>query len=316
MGIRKRWLYFIVWSASFCHLQAQDADSLLQLPSDSILSYSDSLSIFYLIDSLLTLEASTPSSQLAVRLAYNSNVLYAGQTLGIDQFGLSSGISFYHKSGLYADLSAFWSNDFEPKYYLNVLSVGYMHTFSSKFSFNVGYDKYFTINNDFLQYKNTLSLTPYLDLKPILLSLNYSFYFGEGNVHRLMPSFNLNLQKKNFLKIDKVTFTPSAYVLFGNEHWAEFEIVYPTTALERIQNYLLYKTLYKIVVTEKNPFGLMNYAFSFPLNITHKSWNFLISYTYNFPKALPGDPLLLAESGFVAAGLTYYINLKKNKASF
>lgn len=315
MRIRKRWLCFIIWSASICHLQAHDADSALRLPTDSTLTYSDSLNIFYLIDSLLTLEEHTPSSQLAVRLAYNSNVLYAGQTLGIDQFGLSPGVSFYHKTGLYGDLSAFWSHDFEPHFYLTVLSVGYLHTFSSKLSFNVGYDRYFTINNDFLKYKNTLTATPYLDLNLISFSLNYSFYFSETSVHRLMPAFNLNLEKKKFLKLDKVTFTPSIYVLFGNERWPEVEIIYPTTALERFQNYNRYGTPYKIVVTEKNAFGVMNYAFSFPLNITHKKWNFLVSYTYNIPKALPGDPLTLPESGFVAAGITYYINLKKNKLS-
>src|SRR5689334_14305498 len=109
----KQWLCLTIWTASFCHLQAQEADtSLLRLPTDSAFTYSDSLDIFNLIDSLLTMEENAPHSQLAVRLAYNSNVFYAGRTLGIDQFGLSPGISYYHKSGLYADVSAFWSQDY------------------------------------------------------------------------------------------------------------------------------------------------------------------------------------------------------------
>jgi len=251
-----------------------------------------------------------------VRLAYNNNVLYAGQTLGIDQFGLSPGVSFYHKAGFYADLSGFWSHDFEPHFYLIALSVGYLHTFSSTFSLNVGYDRYFTINNDFLQYKNTLSATPYLDFKPISLSLNYSLYFTESNVHRLMPSFTVNLEKSNFLQIDKVSFAPSIHVLFGNEHLIEYEIIEATTPLERSRNYMRYGTSYKIIEIETNPFGVMNYAFSFPLSITHKKWNFLFSYTYSIPKTLPGEPFELPDSGFIVAGITYYINLKNKKSPF
>src|SRR5688572_27933673 len=105
MRIPKRWLCLFICSASYGQLLAQDADSLLRAPSDSLsqlstesaLSYSDSLNIFNLIDSLLTLEENVINSQLGLRWNYNSNVLYAGQTLGINNFGLSPGVSFYHK---------------------------------------------------------------------------------------------------------------------------------------------------------------------------------------------------------------------------
>lgn len=314
MGHCKRWLCLSIILASSCRLQAQDADSLLLLPTDSILSYSDSLSIFYLIDSLLALEENAPGSQLAVRLAYNSNVLSAGRTLGIDQFGLSPGLSYYHKSGLFADVSSYWSKDFEPNYYLTILSAGYMHTFTRHFSLIAGYDRYFyntEVEDEFIPYKNALSITPYVDLNLISFRLDYSYYFGDKDVHRLMPSVSLNLAKKGLFKIDKVMLTPAFYALFGNEELVEIEIIYPSSLLERLQNYNRYGTPYKILVTESNVFGAMNYAFSLPLTVNHRNWSFFVSYTYTIPKALPGEPLLLSESGFLAAGLTYYIDLKK-----
>ena len=313
----KRWLCLILWTASYCQLQAQDADSLLlKLPSDSILSYSDSLDIFNLIDSLLTLEENTINSQLGIRLAYSSNVLYAGQTLGIDQFGLSPGASFYHKSGAYADLSAYWSADFEPNFYMTVLSLGYLHTFDSKFSMNLSYDRYFTINNDFIQYKNALSVTPSVDLKRVSFTFNYSLYFGDGSVHRLMPSLSLNLEKKKLLGIDKVSFIPTLTTLFGNEQWTQSEIIYPTTPGERLRNYLKYGTPYREVITWHNSFGVMNYSFTLPLSIKHKNWNFMIGYTYNIPVALEGEAFPLSETSFLAAGLTYYIPFRQKKFSF
>src|SRR5688572_14430118 len=120
---------------------AQDADSVLLSQVETDLTFEDSLSIFQLIDSLL-MQGDLDASQLAVRLSYNSNVMSTGRTLGIENFGLSPGISYYHKSGLYADVSGFWSKDFEPSYYLTVASLGYMRDFTKHFSVIAGYDHY------------------------------------------------------------------------------------------------------------------------------------------------------------------------------
>src|SRR5688572_2481757 len=92
------WLFILILSAP-CVTYAQRADSLL---TKAALTSQDTLSIVDLIDSLLMLEDDL-SSQFAVRVGYNSNVLSAGRTLGIENFGLAPGISYYHKSGLYAD---------------------------------------------------------------------------------------------------------------------------------------------------------------------------------------------------------------------
>src|SRR5688572_28055144 len=231
----KRWLCLTIWTVSFCQLQAQEADSsLLKLPSDSILTFSDSLDIFNLIDSLLTLEENAPHSQLAVRLAYNSNVFYAGRTLGIDQFGLSPGISYYHKSGFYADVSTFWSNDFEPKYYLTIVSAGYMHSFSKNFSFATYYDRYFyNLEEDFLLYNNGFTVSPILDLKPFTFQCDYTFFFGETHANRLMPSITINIAKKKIWGIDRISFTPAFYMLFGDETFTN--IIIPSTPAEWLE---------------------------------------------------------------------------------
>jgi hypothetical protein len=313
----KRWLCLILWTASLCQLQAQDADSVLvHLPDDSVLTATDSLDIFNLIDSLLTLEENQINSQLAIRLSYNSNVLYAGQTLGIEQFGLSPGVSYYHKSGFYGDLTAYWSKDFDPDFYLLALSAGYMKTFNTNVSINLSYDRYFPINNDLFQYKNTLSATGYLDFKPMAFSLNYSFYFSETSVHRIMPSFGFNFEKKKLWGLGKVSFSPAAIILFGNESWTEVEIIEPRTLIERLRFINRYGTPYRVVETYYNPFGIMNYTFTFPLTVSHQSWNFLVCYSYSIPKALEGETFTLPETGFIAASLSYYIGFRSKKFSF
>ncbi|WKZ58170.1 MAG: hypothetical protein QY309_09845 [Cyclobacteriaceae bacterium] len=298
---------------SSCNLFAQDTDAFLTKP-DSLLTFSDSLSIFQLIDSLLTLDELNDYSQLAFRIGYNSNVLWAGRTLGIDQFGLAPGISYYHKSGLFADASFFWSKDFEPNYYLTILSAGYMHTFSRHFSAMASYDRYFyNLEDEYIPYSNAVTLSPFLEFHPVNFRVDYTYYFGERSVHRVMPSVGVTLEKSNLFKIDKVSFMPSVFMLMGNETFSE--IIFPTTRAEWIAAYIRVRQgLPWYRIETRNVFGVMNYAIMLPLNVRHKQMNFSFSYTYNIPKALPGETLTLAESSFLSASLSWFINLNTKKS--
>jgi hypothetical protein len=240
------------------------------------------------------LEELEPRSQLAVRLGYNSNVLSTGRTLGIEQFGLSPSISFYHKWGFYADVTGYWSKDFEPKYYLTVLSGGYMHTFSKYFTITGNYDRYLyntDIPDQYIDFKNTLGITPYFDYKFLSLRIDYSYFFGNQTAHRLMPAFGLNLVKRNFLKIQKISLMPTAYLLLGNETLTKIN----TTTFE---------------IVEEELFGVMNYAFSVPLYISHKNLSFYVGYTYSVPVKLATEITVPPESGYISAGITWYFDLR------
>ncbi len=310
------WLLTTIISASSASLFAQDADSLLS-KTETALTLEDSLSIFNLIDSLLAMP-SPIGSQLAVRMGYNSNVLSAGRTLGIENFGLAPGISFYHTSGLFADVTSYWSKDFDPSYYLTVTSLGYMYDFSKKFSILAGYDHYFynTSGESYIPYQNTVYITPIIEFKPVSLSVNYSFYFGDQYVHRIMPSLGLTLEKRKWRGFSRIALLPTASVLWGNEQISTIEYVAPKTLIEAFQNMRKYGTRFSIVQTNQNVSGIMNYTFSLPLNVTFKNWSFMFTYAYNIPKALPGEPLILSESSYLSGSLTYYIGFKQKKFKF
>ncbi|NJM26513.1 MAG: hypothetical protein HC859_14580 [Bacteroidia bacterium] len=219
----------MISTVSLLPASAQETDTL---SAQSVLSYTDSLNIFTLIDSLLSMDDPL-GSQLAVRLSYNSNVLSNGRTLGIEQFGLTPSLTYYHKSGAYADVSGYWSQDFVPHYYLTVTSVGYMRVFSKHFTAMAGYDRYWyhgTDNDNYIPYNNTLSVTPILDVKPFSLSVSYSFYFGDQTAHRILPGISATLQKHKLWGIDRIAVTPTFYMLLGNETITE--IRYPETLRE------------------------------------------------------------------------------------
>lgn len=315
MRLCRRWLITTLVTISSVCVYAQEIDSLILADVEEALTYEDSLSIFNLIDSILQY-GDIGGSQLVLRLSYNSNVLSAGRTLGIENFGLSSGVSYYHKSGFYADVSTYWSKDFDPSFYLTAASVGYMYSFSKKFSIMAGYDRYFynlRKEDEYIPYKNTISLIPIVELKPLLLTVNYSFYFGDAHVHRIMPGVSLVLQKKKFAHIDRIAVTPSFYMLMGNETLTEIEFVSPKDRAEGLRNYLLYGSWYTLIEKNTNVFGIMNYAVSIPVSITYKNWGFSFMYTYNIPKALPGEPLTISESSYLSGGLMYFIGFRRNK---
>lgn len=311
----KRWLMVVLMVASW-EVSAQDASPFLS-DVDSLLTFNDSLSIFNLIDSLLQLEDQS-GSLLSLRIGYNSNVLSTGRTLGIENFGLAPGISYYHRSGFYADVTGYWSKDFDPEYYLTVATLGYMRDFSKHVSIMGGYDRYFyTIADEdsYIPYKNTLSVTPLVEFRPVMFSVNYSFYFGDAQAHRIMPGLSFIFEKKKWIGIDRISLNPGFYALFGNETFTSIEYVPPKNLQEAIQNRRKYGTRYKIVETTTKVFGEMNYAISVPLSVTHKNWNFMFTYSYSIPKPLPGETLTLSESSYLSASLSYFIDFNPRKSS-
>lgn len=324
-------LALILWSV--CPASAQAPDTTLAHSSgggsaalsasldslNQVFSAEDSLEIFDLIDSLLRLDASlasTERSQLAVRLGYNSNITSDNRTFNIAQFGLAPGIAYYHKSGAYADVSSYWSQEFNPNFYLTVTSAGYMHTFSKRYSILAEYSHYFynqpSDSTVSVPYTNNIGVSNYFDFKPVMLRLDYYLYFGERTAHRIMPNIGLNLTKRNWLGLDRVLFFPSVGVIFGSELVTEYFNYSPAkTRLILLYNQLYSRNVLPYGTNEHTEFGIMNYGFTLPLSVVEKDWAFLVSYTYNMPKALPGEELSLESAGYLSFSITKYFSFKK-----
>lgn len=294
--------------------QTQQIDSMYNVTDldelNEFFSFEDSLSIFNMIDSLLTATEPQSKSQLAARIGYNSNAASNNRTLGISQFGLSPGLSYYHKSGAYLDVSGYWSSEYDPNYYLTILSAGYIGVVSPKWSFLGEYSRYLYsgLSEDItVSYTNSLGISNFIDVKPLTFRLDYTLLFGEKVGHRILPGVMLNFEKRNWRNIRRILFYPSFNLLIGSEKQEEL-IPYAKTlagALIRIRNGLdLYYT------TEKTLFGVMNYSFTTPISISLDNWNFLIAYTFNIPRALPGEELGLENSGYLSASITRYFRFK------
>ena len=186
---------------------------------------------------------------------------------------------------------------------------------SKRFSVIAGYDHYFYVvgENNYVPYSNSLSITPALELKPFVVSTTYSFYFGDANAHRILPGINILMEKKKLFGLERITLSPSFYILFGDETITELEFIFPKTVAEGIQNFRKYGSWIRQEQTHKKVFGIMNYAVTLPISVTHKNWLFSFSYAYNIPRALPGEPLTVAESSYLSGSITRFLRVKRHK---
>ncbi|MEO9476331.1 MAG: hypothetical protein ABJG41_12375 [Cyclobacteriaceae bacterium] len=206
-------------------------DQLAQLELDM-----DSLSIFMLIDSLLSYQ-SPIYSELNIRTSYNSNVLSAGRNLGIDQHGISPGVSYYHKKGLYADVSGYWNSAFDPKYSLTIVSLGYMKIFGKHWSTTGSYERWFynSSSNDSTtstSLKNSLNLSGAYSTKYIYASLDYNYLFGQSKAHRIIGNISGTFTLKDKWVFDKIRIAPSVSVIYGNSDVYNY---YYSSELQRAQ---------------------------------------------------------------------------------
>ncbi len=293
--------------------QQKDSIRLVELPPidstfslnqlDSIFSYSDSLSIFTMIDSLLKNQQEAGSS-MVLRTGFNSNIISAGRSIGVNQYGATAGASYYHKSGVYVDLSSYWSEAYNPSLYLTIASLGYLKIVSKHYSVMASYDRLIYNNTDINvenPLTNMLGLSNFLDIKPFTARLDYSFYFGQQKAHRLTPGITITLKKYNFLGLDRISIMPTYQLLFGNATITSIQLA--QTNAVRIN-----RRLPALKQVSTNQFGLMNHSVTIPLRLTKKNWSATLSYSYNWPVALPGEENALPENSFLSVTISRVIN--------
>jgi hypothetical protein len=300
---------------------------------DSTMTQADSLSVFRLIDSLITaLDEEPPGAQVVFRTGYNSNDTGQGSAFQLNQYGLSLGASYYHPTGFFADVAGYYSNTYEPQYYLTMATAGYTYSGTKKFSFNVEYRKSFyhfdpedfspfpRLPTSFISnfssgvYSNNLTGTIYFEHKTINMRMDYSFLFdGSATpIQRIAPTASINWERRGWLKTDKISVFPSLSWVYGSGLVPTYEPLYKTRleALFRTRNGL---PLFEQVNATR--WGTLNLALSLPISIAWKKWSVMGSYTYNWPQTLPGETYLLDDGGYITVSVLRYITLKRKRNS-
>ena len=276
---------------------------------DTVLTRSDSLFIFSLLDSLLTLPP-VSATQLILRAGYNSNITATGRPFALGNYGLSSGIGIIHQSGFFADISGYWSREYSPSYFLTTTTAGYLWSPNLNWTLAGEYNRFWynLSDNSYIAYNNSLSMTAFWHKGRFNARADYSLYFGKKTGHRLNPAVAMDLKWDKKLGLDRIRIMPMFSVLLGTESITTY-VPYskdPMVIRERIRRGL--PLFYNQTGTKA---GIMNYNFSLPLTLRKGGWDLLFNYSYNIPKALPGETLGLSKGGFFSFSVTRYIDLRK-----
>lgn len=285
---------------SLAYLLQYDKD-LAEL--DSLLNTGERTDILSLIDSLVNLPEAHVPSQLLLRAGYSSNLTSQARTLGFEQFGVTYGASYYHRSGWYLDASGYWSQEFAPRHYLTVASAGYIQPWGKRLMSMFEYSHFFYAyrgpETD-IPFTDNLSVSNFWDFTYASLRLDYSFLFGRETGHRLMPGFLLNFRKENFLGLDRVVFNPGYTMILGDD---EYQVI--TSGIERLRRVIRgLPTEYAIT-----GFGIMSHNLVFPLSLTKKNWNVIASYSLVFPRTVV-TPVETDPTGFFSLGVSKTFDLK------
>lgn len=353
--VSKGLLTFLLCSAIAFPVVSQDGkyDMLLAsyLKSDSLFldqlendMTGNSLDILDLIDSLVNTDFRY--SLLSIRTGYTSKITYADRNLGFQQQGLSTGVSYYHKTGLFADISSYWNSDLASDYSPAIISVGYFGDFTNKWTYSLSYDHYmypYTKDKDELAYNpitNSLDASMYFDIGKFTLSGDYSLLFSNESMHRIHGNLMYSLTGKDLGFIDRIVFMPTASVQLGNTQIAQPTPAFPFGSMEfryKIRQLLFaeygeqfiryifrynrekyHELEYQVTqenqgllseysITTDKAFGIMNYSLSAPVYLYINNFTFSLSYHYNIPVALPGEELILEPNSYIGATILYNI---------
>lgn len=263
----------------------------------------DSVSILGFVDSLIQL--AEPKSSISINTGYASQVFTNGQDLGLEQFGASSGLSYYHKSGFYGTFNSFYNSEIDPKFYLNIAGLGYMSTLGSHFSYNVGFEKSFFGNASDNSLTNSLNASFSYGNKSLLANITYSFLFENESAHQIIPSITYQKSIVNVPLIKRIDISPTINFFWASpnaitanfseevlkELWLTNQI--PPDALEalldtpRLTDFIYRRVSTTFSVKKNRSITLLNKSLSIPINfqITDRL-SFSFSYSYIFSEKL------------------------------
>ncbi len=205
---------------------------------------------------------------MAIRLGYNSNIVATSRTVGINQFGISPGVSYYHHyfySSTGTNTYIPYTDNLGTSQYLSIKPV----TFRLDYYFYFGQKKAHRVMPGLMI---NFEKKKWHKLDRVLFFPSVTVLFGSENVITGYVFYPDYLQRY----LQNMTLPANAQLP-------------------------LFQT------TTKNVFGVMNYSFVAPISITKKKWTFMISYTYNIPKSLPHEDLGLKSNGYVSCSFTKYI---------
>ena len=237
-------------------------------------------------------------------LNFNSKSLYAGRSIGLDQFDITGQVHYFHSSGFNIGIAGVAYSEFQPKYNTTILSAGYFHKFKKvpPLSIRASYQRYFFEEVDSVEsssFNSSVNFGTSFTIKHFGSSANISFLIGDEFSKQIDASIWGSFNLLKFGYSNKLVFEPEVSVYFGNQTaiYGQFGTDYAS--------YLAYLLGQQVEI-----FGLMNTEIAFPLTLSIKNLDLDLGYYLNLPRAL-GDEPKIDPVGYWGIGISFLFDLGK-----
>lgn len=266
---------------------------------------------------------SVAKAEINVRVNYTSRAVFSGREFGVREWMSTPSITYYAKSGFYADLSGYYFSQSLPHYELTALSAGYLGIVSDRVTLSGELGRTFlsqTSQQNLLPYSGNLSMS-YLITPVFSANADYYLMFGNATAHRARLSVSAFVSKKivnSAVGLKRISCIPALVTIFGTETSA-YNVYQPavtattpvtaaTTAAERrllrIQQRLQAKKNGTVTTTTEaatDKFGLMAIDLTVPLRATFTGFrlgltNHLVKpFKVYADEDLPTNPIYYAD---------------------
>ncbi len=208
-------LCILLFSTSAVSQDNNAAIDALYAELDSIFGSQQIPDLFKLADSIFAMD-SAKISALNFRTGYVSKVVSSGRSFGFNQSGIVPGLAYYHHTGLFGTATGYWSSEFEPRYYLTDLSLGYSHTFARRVNLIATHD--FLFYNDTLpshSFDKSAQLAAYYQRKHMDAGVDYTFLYGNEDAHRLTVNLTGKFTVRTKFSKSRIRLLPTFSIQYG-----------------------------------------------------------------------------------------------------
>ena len=224
------------------------------------------------------------TGELNIRVNYISRAVFSGRDFGVREWLSTPSITYYAKSGFYADISGYYLSQSLPHYELTALSAGYLGIVNSYFAVSG------ELSRTILSQKGQQNLLPYsadaavtYNISPLLsTTADYNLLFGNATAHRLrlsMSAYASRSMAPSGFGLKRISLIPALTAILGTETSA-YNLYQPATVtgsapatatrLARIRQRLLARKNGAAPATDAgySGFGLMALDLSVPIRAT------------------------------------------------
>jgi hypothetical protein len=243
------------------------SDSLARLP-DSTIRLSD-------------LAVQPKKSYWQATLSYMSDNVYLGRKDSAKLPYLVPGIGYYHKSGLFADVSlAYATIPGDVHIDLVALEAGYAIT-KGNFDGQIAASKYYYSSQSFSvrsEIKGSVVADAGYDLQWIKPTLEATLNFDNATDY----SIGLGLQHTFYVAADAIDFTPTFVANAGTQNYYNSYYIHRRYSRTRPNGKTVKGTITATVI-DPSAFRILDYEASLPVNYTLKKFVFSFTPTLAFP---------------------------------